>query len=151
MRLGSRTNFPCQSKKISFKPSKEVNDYPPWPLQQDLPKQRLNLRREGKCCHGRDQCFSEKLNYNVSKIAKFVGIFVKMEPIKNQGVIYCPARVRPVFPTLWSSHPFTQIVTEIMTVPQCEKYQSDSFRPIYGPQFVMCSISTNIPTNLAIY
>jgi hypothetical protein len=49
-----------------------------------------------------------KLNYDISKIAKFMGISVRIEHIKNWGVIYWPERIGLVFPTVWSGQDFGQ-------------------------------------------
>jgi hypothetical protein len=40
------------------------------------------------------------------KLARIVGIFVKIGHIETQKVIYWPERIGPAFPTLWSSHDF---------------------------------------------
>ena len=40
------------------------------------------------------------------KLAKIVGIFVKVGHIETQNVIYWPKRIGPAFPMLWSSHDF---------------------------------------------
>ena len=43
------------------------------------------------------------------KLAKIVRIFVDIGHIKSQRVMYWPERIRPVIPTLWSGHDFSQI------------------------------------------
>ena len=55
---------------------------------------------------------SEKLNYDISKIAKFTEIFVRIEHIKNQGVIYWPKELDWYFPWYGAVK-----ITEILTAP----------------------------------
>jgi hypothetical protein len=40
------------------------------------------------------------------KLAKIMGIFVKIGHTTAQIVTYWPERIRPAFPTLWSGHDF---------------------------------------------
>jgi len=60
---------------------------------------------------------SEKLNHGVSKIAKFVGIFVKIEHIKNRGSYIGPKESDRYFPRYGAVMIPVKIVTGIMTAP----------------------------------
>ena len=48
--------------------------------------------------------FQKKLNYEPGKFTKIMTIFVEIECIEHQGVIFGLKRIGQLFPTLWSSH-----------------------------------------------
>ena len=84
------------------------------------------------------------------KLAKIMRIFVDIGCIKNRGIIYSPERFWLVIPTLWSGHDFGQ-KSWLKSWPL---HSMGITCPILSgqyviPQFLMCSMSTNILTILA--